>query len=117
MLEDDYTSRFGELIESIEWEIELPRDWADYFDQRGEVASYDDDERQNRRLKIRTYGAIWCERTLPFCTRGDSPIGVYSRDFSRTGLSFLSPTQMFPEEIVRLVLPAFWVRVSRLIAR
>ena len=117
MLENDYSSRFSELIDSIAWDIELPRDWADYFDQRGEATSFKGDVRNNKRMKIRTYGVMWFDLPLPFHPRTTDPIGVYSRDFSRQGVGILTPFEIFPEEHVRIALPAFWVEVKVVRAR
>jgi len=72
MLEDDYSSRFNELIESILWEIELPRDWSDFFDQRGDTATFNGDVRHNRRMMVRTYGALWFDSPIPFRGAGSS---------------------------------------------
>lgn len=117
MLEDDYTSRFSKLIESIQWNIELPRDWADYFDQCGEMSQFEIDVRTNKRMMVRTYGAMWFDQSLPFCNRSTDPVGIYSRDFSRQGVGLLSPFEIYPEERIRIALPAFWVEVLVVRAR
>ncbi len=115
MLEIDYSTRFGDLIQSVDWDIELPQEWADYFDQRGDVAAYLDDERQNQRMRVRTHGLLWFDHSLPFLRRDGSVVGIYTRDFSRQGCGFLMPFELYPEERVRIVLPTFWVhlRVAR----
>ena len=117
MLENDYSSRFGELIESVVWDIELPRDWSDYFDQQGEMQSFKGDVRTNKRMMIRTYGIMWFEKTLPFRNRPTKPMGVYTRDFSRLGVGLLTPFELFPEEQIRVALPAFWVQLTVVRAR
>ncbi len=117
MLEDDYSSRFSRLIESVQWDIELPRDWTDYFEHRGETSSFNGDVRTNKRMMVRTYGVMWIVESLPFCHRSAEPIGVYSRDFSRHGVGLLTPFQLFPEERIRVVLPAFWVELLVVRAR
>ena len=109
MLENDYSTRFGELIESVVWDIELPRDWSDYFEEQGEMQSFQGDVRTNKRMMIRTYGIMWFEKTLPFCNRPTQPKGVYTRDFSRLGVGLLTPFEVFPEEQIRVALPTFWV--------
>lgn len=117
MLEIDYSTQLGELIQSVDWDIELPIEWTDYFQERGEVASFVDDDRNNQRLKIRTHGILWFEKSLPFRTRNESPLGIYTRDFSRRGAGFLAPFELYPEEIVRVALPTFWVRLHVVRAR
>ena len=111
MLEIDYSTQLGKLIQSIDWDIELPVEWSDYFEQRGEVASYADDERNNQRLKVRTHGVLWFDKALPFCPRSTDPVGIYTRDFSRHGAGFLAPFEMYPEEQLRIALPTFWVQL------
>ena len=62
MLENDYSSRFGHLIESLDWDIELPRDWSDYFQQHGKrSATFSGDARCNQRMMVRTHGVMWFE--------------------------------------------------------
>lgn len=117
MLEIDYSTQLGDLIQSVDWDIELPVEWSDYFDERGEVASYVDDDRNNQRLKIRTHGILWFDQSLPFCNRSENPLGIYTRDFSRQGAGFLSPFEIYPEERVRIVLPTFWVQLHVVRAR
>ncbi len=117
MLEERYSTQFRELVNSIDWDIELPIEWTDYFQDRGEVGSYADDERNNQRLKIRTHGVLWFDQSLPFCPRTKDPVGIYTRDFSRNGIGFLAPFQVYPEEQVRIVLPTFWVQLAVVRAR
>lgn len=117
MLEVDYPKRFGELIQAVSWDIELPIEWSDYFEERGEVASFVEDQRNNQRLKVRTHGLLYVDQTLPFLTRNETPYGIYTRDFSRHGCGFLTSFELYPEEQVRLVLPTFWVQLTVVRAR
>jgi hypothetical protein len=117
MLDIDYSTKFGELIQAVDWSIELPIEWTNYFEQRGGIPSYAQDERQNQRLKVRTHGLMWFDEMLPFCPRTNDPVGIYTRDFSRHGTGFLAPFQIFPEEVVRIALPTFWVRLHVVRAR
>lgn len=112
MLEADYSEQFCRLVNEIDWDIELPIEWKDYFQDRGETTCFTDDERINRRLKVRTHGILWFENSLPFCPRTKEPVGVYTRDFARHGIGFLTPFQIYPEEHVRIVLPTFWIQVE-----
>jgi len=111
VLDVDYSTRLGELIHATDWNIELPVEWKGFFEERGEIPSYKNDERHNLRLKVRTHGILWFERHLPFQLREREPVGIYTRDFSRYGAGFLCPFQIFPEERVRIILPTFWVRL------
>jgi hypothetical protein len=111
MLEVDYPTRFGELIQSVRWDIELPIEWATYFEERGEASAVLVEQRHNQRLKVRTHGLLLVEHSLPFRARADEFVGTYTRDFSRHGCGFLTPCELFPEERVRIVLPTFWVQL------
>ncbi len=111
MLEFDYTKRLESLIHSLDWQIQLPPIWADFFDEVGESGALANDERQNRRMKVRTLGVLHFERQLPSIPRTETSIGIYSRDFSRRGSGFVSPQQLYPQETVRLILPTFWLRL------
>lgn len=111
MLDIDYSAHLGELVNATSWDIELPQEWRDYFEERGEVPSFSGDDRNNQRLKVRTHGILYFEKSLPFCRRSHDPLGVYTRDFSRNGLGVLSAQQLFPEEVVRVILPTFWIQL------
>lgn len=117
MLEIDYPKRYGELIQAVNWDIELPVEWSDYFEERGEVSSFAEDQRNNQRLKVRTHGLLWFTQSLPFLSRDEAPLGIYTRDFSRQGCGFLAPFEMYPEESVKVILPTFWVQLKVVRAR
>lgn len=117
MLDNDYSTQFRQVIDSVDWQIELPSQWKGYFQERGEVPSFPQDDRFNQRLKARAHGLLWFEQALPMRPRTGDPIGVYSKDFSRNGVGFLSSMELFPEEYVRLVLPTFWVQLRVMRAR
>ena len=112
MLEFNYPERLESLIQSLNWQISLPDDWSNYFHESGEYAMYANDQRQNRRLKVRTLAVLHYERQLPSLPRENTLVGVYTRDFSRRGCGFLCPHQIYPKETVRLILPTFWIRLE-----
>lgn len=115
MCDSDYSVRFAESIHAVDWDIELPVVWKDFFEEKGELPSYVEDARSNQRLRVRTHGIMWFESDLQFRPRTDRPIGIYTKDFSRQGIGVLSAMQLYPEETLRIALPTFWlqVRVSR----
>lgn len=117
MLEIDYSLRFGELIQSTDCEIELPQEWIGFFEERGEIAAYSTDERANSRLIVRSHGLLWIERSFSFLNRTREPAVVYTKDFSRHGVGFLSSVQLFPNETVRILLATFWIRLQVVRAR
>jgi len=112
MLESDYLSQYTRLIGTLDWEIELPRQWANFFQEKGHSPSCAHDERANQRYRLRTYGALWFENPLPAFPRGIEPIGIYTCDFSRTGCGILASFPLYPGEQVRVVLPTFWTRLT-----
>ena len=112
MLAVDYQAKLEQLLHSLNWNIEIPDEWSDYFEDTGRPAVFADDQRHNQRLKIRTCGVMWFEKSLPIRPRSKEPFGIYTRDFSRQGTGFLSPCEIYPEEQVRIVLPTFWVQVK-----
>ncbi|TWT81777.1 hypothetical protein CA13_32300 [Planctomycetes bacterium CA13] len=113
MLEIDYSRCLAEWCDKVVWDIQLPQQWDTYFAGNGEKAALvASDERSNQRVGIRTKALLWPEDTLPFCKRVNEPVGIYTRDFSRSGAGFISSIEFFPEEQVRIVLPSFWVRVQ-----
>ncbi len=117
MLESDYPTKFSELIQSVSWDIELPIEWATFFQERGEVPCYSEDERNNQRLKVRAHGVMHFEKSLPFRPRSEGPLGVYTRDFSRHGCGMLVPFELYPVEQIRVALPTFWVQLEVVRAR
>ncbi len=112
MLEIDYSQRLADLFTQTSWNIELPEGLGDFFLNNGEAAmSFPDDERTNQQIRIRTEALLWSEVALPFRPRESDPIGIYTQDFSRTGMGFLSSIEFYPEEEVRILVPSFWVQV------
>ena len=110
-----YRTKLADLIHSLDWRIEIQVEWTDYFEDTRRSASVSGDQRHNQRLKIRTCGILWFEKAIPIRSRKKTPMGIYTRDFSRQGTGFLSPCEIYPEEQVRIVLPTFWTqfRVAR----
>jgi hypothetical protein len=111
MLELDYSMRLETLIQSLDWQIQLPPIWSNFFDEVGKSSTVPNDERQNVRKRVRTLGVMHFDKQLPSIPRPHTPIGIYSRDFSRRGCGFVSPFQVYPQEIVRLIMPTFWIRL------
>ena len=117
MLDEDYKKQFNQVVDQTEFAIELPAQWQNYFAERGEIPSFADDKRGSQRLKVRTHGLMWFEKSLPFLSRQPGVRGVYTKDFSRHGVGVLCDTQLFPEEQLRILLPTFWIRVRVVRAR
>lgn len=111
MLDIHYSAKLAEVIRLIDWTIELPPEWGRFFHERGAVSSSVLDQRRHQRINVRAQGVLWFTDPLPACPRPADPIGIYTRDVSRRGFGFISPTQLFPEEGVRVALPTFWMDV------
>jgi PilZ domain len=76
---------------------ELPCAPEDFFDP-GAAALFGDSRRQYHRFFLR-------ERA--FLVRRDALFAVYTKDASRKGIGLISPIQLFPRDLVKLLLPEF----------
>ena len=112
MLEFNYSERLDSLIHNLDWHIQLPPDWVNFFEESGTCSSMASDERNNSRMRIRTRAVLRWETSLPSVPRGPEPVGVYIKDFSRRGCGLISPIQFYPEETVRILLATFWIRLK-----
>lgn len=111
MLDFDYPIHYAGLIESINWNIQLPSALKGFFDESGIAEECSPEKRGAQRRIVRMKGALVIDRGLPMISREKRFIGVYTKDFSKDGCGILSPIQWFPEEVVRLVLPTFWLKL------
>jgi len=115
MLDKDYSSSLNKLIAQTTWEIKLPPHMEDFFQESKTSHSMPSDRRGGMRIRARTKALLWPEVQLPDFPREDKFIGVFTNDFSRNSFGIISPTQFWPGEVVRILLPTFWMsgRVSR----
>ncbi|MEM9368855.1 MAG: hypothetical protein AAGD07_22920 [Planctomycetota bacterium] len=116
MLDFDYSKHYAEVVQQTKFSIDMPEEWSEFFTASGVVHSNYDEKRCAQRKRVRTTGLAIFENTLPFLMRvRKDPVGIYTKDFSKLGCGFLSPIEMYPEERVRLLFPAFWltVKISR----
>jgi len=60
-------------------------------------------------MRARTKGLLLPEGQLPAFPREANHIGIYTNDFSRNSFGIVSPIQFWPEEVVRILLPTFWM--------
>jgi hypothetical protein len=111
MLGKPYSEQFTQHIDRLNWDIELPETLADFFDRSGPCAAGPSDRRSSARIRVRAMAILVPELSPPALPRPTAAMGVYTGDFSRKGISFLASQQFWPEEIVRLVLQTFWIRV------
>jgi hypothetical protein len=97
------------LWEAAEATLVLPEPEAKYFFEfKGPMPSGHFD---NRRSYHRFY-----LRDKAILTRNRTTLGVYTTDFSRQGIGFLSPRQLLPRERVQLILTSgveYFLQVAR----
>ena len=74
----------------------LPPSWTDFFEVRGPVRCEYDDRRAFRRVYFRGEAQL---------TVGDEHFCVYTKDVSRSGMSFLHHQQLFPLDRATIWLP------------
>ena len=109
MLDLDYSIHYADLVGTTDWKIELPEDQKDFFLQSGIVSTVNPEHRASQRRIVRVRGLMILETRLPSIPRERQWLGVYTKDFSKDSCGLVSPMQWFPEEIVRLILPTFWL--------
>ncbi len=109
MLDFDYPNHYAGLIRAVDWEIELPAQWSEFFSETGIVSDLTPERRGKQRRIVRMRGLMSIDRPLPAIERRKRFFGVYTKDFSKDACGVVTPFQLYPEELVRLVLPTFWL--------
>ena len=112
MLGEHYANLLAKLSDRALWSINLPETHRQFFAEAGPSSSLQSDKRSASRIRVRTRGIMLYEKQLPAIRRPRRCIGIYTGDFSHNGIGFLSPHQLFPGEIVRLLLPTFWMQIN-----
>ncbi|HBJ35128.1 MAG TPA: hypothetical protein DDZ51_10315 [Planctomycetaceae bacterium] len=87
----------------------MPETWSRYFEESGVLPSLPNDLRASQRRAVRTYGLLRIDGALPAIPRNADFMGVYTKDFSKNAVGFISPIQLYPTERLRLILPTFWL--------
>jgi len=112
MLGEDYPRLLGRLIQALPQRIELPPELEGFLEEGGLQPSYNNDIRRSARNRVRTHGLLLLQKTYPALDRQPQLMTIYTMDFSKTGLGFLTPEQFYPGEVVQVYLATFWVRVT-----
>ncbi|XZE18879.1 PilZ domain-containing protein [Pirellulaceae bacterium SH449] len=112
MLDEAYKEKLDEVLNRVDGTLQLPNRLADFFSVRGDSQSSDHEERKHIRMRARTRCVGYVESSLPAMNRQRGEIPIYTADFSKGGCGFLSSIQLFPTEIIRLVLPTFWLKIK-----
>jgi hypothetical protein len=77
--------------------VELPPSIARrFFEPKGPMRGHIDNRRTYHRFYLRGKAIL---------TRGESTLGILTKDISRQGICLLSPVQLFPKERVKLRMP------------
>ena len=105
----EYQQSLEELLEKLSFDLELPDSWDDFFEKSGLVPCSPQDRRRFPRRYFRERAVMRLEQSLPQFPRERSGFGVYTKDLSRRGLSFLHHQQIFPEEKLEL-----WTSLGKL---
>jgi len=95
----------NEVTDRLPCRVALPEEWVDFFDQSGPLPSGPTDVRKRPRYYYRETMAIRYRQTFPTLYRNSCWYTVYTRDLSRSGLSFLHFEQLFPGERFVALLP------------
>ncbi|QDV12488.1 hypothetical protein CA51_23710 [Rosistilla oblonga] len=111
MLEKDYKQTLATLIDTVNWDIVLPEGHEAFFGDNGSISPCTYESRSSPRMRARGRGILYYEETLRAFPRTQDPMGIYTMDFSKTGIGFVASCQFLPEEVVRIVLPTFWARL------
>ncbi len=114
MLETDYKQILDRLIASVSWSINLPCSKDEFFNETGQLTPCGIDGRAHARMRARTHGIAYYEKTLPAFPRTSEPLGLYSADFSKVGLGFVASREYLPEEQIRVLLPTMWI-IARIV--
>ena len=76
---------------------ELPRSVARrFFEPKGPMRGHFDNRRTYHRFYLRGKAVLM---------RGETTLGIYTKDISRQGICFLAPVQLLPKERVKLRMP------------
>lgn len=112
MLATDYSELLNVLMQQVVWSVEFPGDRERFLRETGHVPSVNGDERRSPRVRIRTPCLLIPETGLPAFPRARVPMGIYTADLSRDGVSFIASVPFLPEETVRVLLPMFWLEAT-----
>lgn len=115
MLDGDYSEQLTRLLAQFPCQVELPDEWHDYFSAQGPQRGVANDSRRFVRHNFRSHALLEVGPSLPAIRRPPAFFGVYTRDISREGLSFLHTAQLYPGERCQLWLTTR--RVSLLVVR
>jgi hypothetical protein len=112
MLEEYYPRKLLEVIDSLDWSINLPESMHDFFAISGDTPIVPEDCRTQQRLRARTRGVGYSEYSLPTITRSFKALPIYTKDFSRGGCGLIATEQFFPTERLRLLTPMYWIQIE-----
>lgn len=93
-----------QVIAALPGKVALPPQWSGFFDKRGAVPIQPDDQRRYPRFYFRTVAGLTYVPSLPNLARPTESQRVLVKDISRGSAAFLHSEQLFPRELVKLLL-------------
>ena len=102
MLEEDYSRRLNQLLESCECDVAVPQQWRERLTERGVVPPIEGDLRGYVRRRYNVRAVLEIHQSVSAIPREHSITKVVARDISRNGIGFLHADQLFPGERVWL---------------
>jgi len=105
MLDANRLEKRKAAVNDLPCHVELPSDWADFFQRRGAKAAPPNQSRRFVRQHFPTKALLELTTSLPAITRDYGKYVVLMSDISRQGACFLHHAQLFPGERVELTLP------------
>ena len=76
-----------EVISALPCEIEMPPEWADFFEARGALRTALNDLRRFPRFYLRSHAAMQIIPTFPALRRSTDGSRVYVKDVSRSSIA------------------------------
>lgn len=101
-----------QLIERIPCRVDLPDGWTRFDEGEGCAASQANEFRAGMRYRVVRRAVVQLYGSLPAFPRPDGYTGAIVQDFSRQGMGILYHEQLFPEERLRVLLPAVSVEAT-----
>jgi hypothetical protein len=111
----DHDLKLAEVAGPLKCEVNLPAWWEDSSDKTGLLPGKYVDRRRHPRYHFRVSAALQYRQTFPALPRPDVRHRVFTKDLSRSGLSFLHSESLFPRERMQLFLPQHGARTIEVV--
>lgn len=108
MLERDYHEQLKVLLANIDARVDLPEQYRELLANPGEVKMHTDERRRFARRIYPVKGILEVKQTMSGIARDHEYHVVFTKDFSRSGISFYHAAQLFPGER-----PILWLMAGK----